>query len=54
LPILACEWHKVRITMVGDHIQCLWDGKKVLDAQGTTFPGAGKVGLWSKTDPRLF
>ena len=44
------EWHKLRITMMGDHIECYLDGKKLLDAKDATFPNAGKVGLWSKSD----
>ena len=44
------EWHKLRITMTGDHMECYLDGKKLLDAKDTTFPNAGKVGLWSKSD----
>jgi hypothetical protein len=44
------EWHKLRITMTGDHMECYLDGKKLLDAKDDTFPNAGKVGLWSKSD----
>jgi hypothetical protein len=54
LSVKPGEWHKLRITMVGDHIQCFLDGKKVLDAQDTTFPAAGKVGLWSKADAQTY
>jgi hypothetical protein len=54
VPIPAGEWHKLRIRMVGDHIQCFLDGKKLLDVQDTTFPAAGKVGLWSKADAQTY
>jgi hypothetical protein len=43
-------WHTLRVTMTGDRIACYYDGKKYLEADDTTFPGAGKVGLWSKAD----
>jgi len=43
-------WHTLRVTMTGDHITCSLDGKAHLDAKDATFPGAGKVGLWSKAD----
>jgi hypothetical protein len=43
-------WHPLRVTMVGDHIECYYDGKKYLDVRDSTFPGAGKIGLWSKSD----
>jgi hypothetical protein len=43
-------WHTLRVTMTGDHITCDYDGKKYLDVTDSTFPDAGKVGLWSKAD----
>jgi hypothetical protein len=43
-------WHTLRVTMEGDHIQCFYDGKKHLDVNDATFPGAGKIGLWTKAD----
>jgi hypothetical protein len=45
-------WTTVRVTMKGDHIECSIDGKKYLDVTDTTFPGAGKIGVWSKSDAR--
>ena len=47
-------WHTLRVTMVGDRIRCLLDGKALLDVADGTFPGAGKVGLWSKSDARTY
>jgi hypothetical protein len=43
-------WHTLRVTMTGDQITCFYDGKKSLEARDTIFPGAGKIGLWSKAD----
>jgi hypothetical protein len=45
-------WTTLRVTMKGDHIECYYDGKKYLDVRDSTFPGAGKIGLWSKSDAR--
>ena len=45
-------WTVVRVTMTGDHIECFLDGVKFLDATDATFPEAGQVGLWSKSDAR--
>jgi hypothetical protein len=45
-------WTTLRVTMKGDHIQCYYDGKKYLDVHDSTFTGAGKIGLWSKSDAR--
>jgi hypothetical protein len=46
------SWTVVRVTMSGDHIQCYLDGKKLLDVTDSTFPNAGKIGVWSKSDAR--
>lgn len=43
-------WTVVRVTMTGDHIECYLDGRKYLDARDATFPDAGKIGVWSKSD----
>jgi hypothetical protein len=43
-------WHTLRVTMTGDQMTCYYDGKKYLESKDTTFPGAGKIGLWSKAD----
>src|SRR5437867_4084184 len=43
-------WYMIEIEMVGSHIECLFDGKKYLDVKDSTFPNAGKVGLWTKSD----
>ncbi|MBW2462459.1 MAG: hypothetical protein JRH11_12495 [Deltaproteobacteria bacterium] len=43
-------WHTLRVTMVGDHIECFLDGQRYLDSRDTTFTDAGQVGLWTKAD----
>jgi hypothetical protein len=43
-------WTVVRVRMKGDHIECYVDGKKYLDVHDSTFPDAGKIGFWSKSD----
>ena len=45
-------WAVVRVTMKGDHIECYVDGKRHLDVRDSTFPDAGKIGVWSKSDAR--
>jgi hypothetical protein len=50
VKVPAGEWHTLKVKMVGDHIECLLDGKKHLDVKDATFTGAGKVGLWTKAD----
>jgi hypothetical protein len=48
------NWHTLRITMVGAKITCYLDGAKYLEAEDSTFPAAGKIGLWSKADAQSY
>ncbi len=45
-------WHTLKVVMDGDHIECSYDGRQYLDVKDATFPGPGKVGVWSKADAR--
>jgi hypothetical protein len=49
-PVTPQAWHEYGVEVKGDHIQVLWDGKKVLDHHDGTFTDAGKVGFWTKAD----
>ena len=44
------EWHTIKVVQKGNQIECYLDGKKYLEAKDDTFPKAGKVGLWTKSD----
>jgi hypothetical protein len=48
------EWHDLRVVMKGNRMTCYFDGKKCLEVEDATFPEAGKVGLWSKSDARSY
>ncbi len=48
------NWHTLRITMVGTRMTCYLDGQKHLEADDSTFSGAGKIGLWSKADAQTY
>ena len=50
LKVPEGEWHTLKIKMVGDHIECFLDGKKLLDVRDGALPKAGRVGLWTKAD----
>ncbi len=52
LTAKAGEWHSISIRMVGDDIECSFDGKKYLSVKDSTFKEKGQVGLWSKADAR--
>lgn len=44
------KWYAIRVTMVGDHITCYLDGKKLLGVWDNTFEDFGMVGFWTKAD----
>jgi hypothetical protein len=50
LKVPTGTWHTLKVTMVGDKIECFLDGKKEIEATDTTFAKAGQVGLWTKAD----
>jgi REP element-mobilizing transposase RayT len=54
VKVASGTWHRLKIKMIGDHIECYLDGKKLLDARDGTFQGAGQVGLWSKADAQTY
>lgn len=43
-------WHKLRVEAKGDRFVVSFDDKKVMDEKDSTFPDAGKVGVWTKAD----
>lgn len=47
-------WHTLRVTMVDNHIECYYDGKKYLEEKDLTFPEDGKIGLWTKADAQTY
>jgi hypothetical protein len=46
----AGTWHTMRILQKGNHIQCLFNERLLLDVKDDTFKDAGKLGLWTKAD----
>jgi hypothetical protein len=54
LKIPVGEWHTIKVEQKGDQIECYLDGKKYLEVRDSTFPDAGKVGLWSKSDAQTY
>jgi hypothetical protein len=48
------DWRTLRITMQGREIAGWLDGKKLLVAEDSTFPDAGRIGVWSKADAQSF
>lgn len=48
------EWHTLRITMEGTEIVGYLDGRKLLEADDSTFLDVGKIGLWSRSDAQSY
>ncbi len=46
----ADRWHAIRVVHVGKRIRCYLDDKLHLDLEDETFPAAGQIGLWTKSD----
>lgn len=43
-------WHKLRVIALGNRFTVELDNVMQFEVQDSTFPGAGKVGLWTKAD----
>ena len=50
LKVTSCEWHELKVEVVGNKITCYYDGNKKIEATDETFKDAGKMGLWTKAD----
>jgi hypothetical protein len=50
IQVAKNAWHTLKMEATGNHFVVWLDGTKVLDANDETFPGAGRVGLWTKAD----
>lgn len=44
------EWHTLRVEFSGSRFRVIFDGKQLFEVEDQTFPGAGKVGVWTKAD----
>ena len=44
------KWYSLKITMIGNKIQCFFNGKLMMETTDNTFSEAGKIGLWTKSD----
>ncbi len=43
-------WHQLRVTVIGDRIECFVDDKPIVQANDKSLPDAGMIGLWTKGD----
>lgn len=50
VPPLGDTWHTMKLTVKDDLFTIYLDDKELFKVQDTTFPLAGKIGLWTKAD----
>jgi hypothetical protein len=43
-------WHTIKVTHIGNKITVAFDGKTLIEKEDATFPGPGRIGLWTKAD----
>jgi hypothetical protein len=49
-PAAPGVWHSLALEVKGDKLTVFFNGKKVIEHQDGVFPGAGRVGLWTKAE----
>jgi hypothetical protein len=49
-PVPGNVWNELVAEAKGETLRIYFHGKKVIEAQDKTFPGGGKIGLWTKAD----
>jgi len=50
VPALGDSWHTMKLTVKDNLFTIYLDGTELFKVQDSTFPDAGKVGLWTKAD----
>jgi len=50
MEIKSGKWYSLKITMKGNKINCYFNDKLKLETTDDSFPGSGKIGLWTKAD----
>jgi hypothetical protein len=50
VPVPANTWHSLRIDFRGSRFSVSFNGKQLFEVDDSTFPDAGKMGLWTKAD----
>ena len=50
ISVPADEWLTLRVEFKGSRFRVLYNGRHLFEVEDSTFPDAGKVGLWTKAD----
>jgi 3-keto-disaccharide hydrolase len=46
-------WHTLAVEQKGSSITVSVEGKKIIETENTTYPKAGRIGLWTKDDSTI-
>jgi len=49
-PVPPQVWHTLRVEFSGKSIRVVYDGKSTIEMDDAHIPGAGAVGVWTKSD----
>jgi hypothetical protein len=50
ISVPADAWLTLRVEFKGSRFRVLYNGRQLFEVEDSTFPDAGKVGLWTKAD----
>ena len=50
MKVASGKWHTLRADFSGNHFTVMFDGKKAIEWNDSTFTEAGMVGVWTKAD----
>ena len=50
MKVASNQWHTLRVDFEGNHFTVMFDDKKALEWDDSTFKDAGKIGVWTKAD----
>src|SRR6266702_7566185 len=50
ISVPANEWLSLRVEFKGSRFRVFYNGQQLFEVEDSTFPDAGKVGLWTKAD----
>jgi len=54
IKVNSQQWYSIKISMQGNKIQCYFNNKLMMETTDNTFPDAGKIGLWTKSDAQTY
>ncbi|MEO8157558.1 MAG: family 16 glycoside hydrolase [Betaproteobacteria bacterium] len=49
-PVVANQWHTLRVEFSGKHVKVFLDGKPCIELDDEHIAGPGSIGVWTKAD----